>query len=113
MVMTKHQDVFEINHGLSPSHGENDHGIPIIPRNQPPNMHPHKHIFVQKNEIENIIQKWLKVGVILPSISPYSTPMVMVLEKEGNWCMCPNFLTLNKLIIKDKFPNLVIDEFFG
>jgi hypothetical protein len=36
--------------------------------------------------------------------------MVMVLKKEGNWCMCPDFWALNKLTIKDKFPIPVIDD---
>jgi hypothetical protein len=34
----------------------------------------------------------------------------MVLMKEGTWRMCPDFHTLNKLTIKDKFPIPVIDE---
>jgi hypothetical protein len=36
--------------------------------------------------------------------------MVMVLKKEGTWCMCPNFHTLNKLTIKYKFPIHIIDD---
>jgi hypothetical protein len=36
--------------------------------------------------------------------------MVMVLNKEGNWCKWLDFLALNKLTIKDKFPILVIDD---
>ena len=34
----------------------------------------------------------------------------MVLNKEGNWCICPDFWALNKLTIKEKFPILVIDD---
>jgi hypothetical protein len=34
----------------------------------------------------------------------------MVLKKEGSWCMCPDFHTLNKITIKDKFLILVIDD---
>jgi hypothetical protein len=36
--------------------------------------------------------------------------MVMVLKKEGSWRMCPEFHSLNKLTIKDKFPIPVIDD---
>jgi hypothetical protein len=73
-------------------------------------VHPYRHPFAQKNEIEKIIQELLEVGVICPNTSPYSSPMVMVLKKEGTWCMCPDFRALNKLMIKDKFPIPVIDD---
>jgi hypothetical protein len=32
----------------------------------------------------------------------------MVLKKEGTWCMCSDFLTLNRITIKDKFPIPII-----
>jgi hypothetical protein len=72
-------------------------------------MCPYRHPFAQKNEIEKIIHELLEARVIHPSTSPYSL-VIMVLKKEGNWHMCPNFCALNKLMIKDKFPILVIDD---
>jgi hypothetical protein len=36
--------------------------------------------------------------------------MVMVLKKEGNWCIYLNFCALNKLAIKDKAPISFIDD---
>jgi hypothetical protein len=95
---------------LPPSEGEHDHNIPLLLGSQPPNVRPYKYPFAQKNEIEKIVQELLEVGVILPSTNPYSSPVVMVLKKEGSWCMCPDFCTLNKLTIKDKFPIPVIDD---
>jgi hypothetical protein len=108
--LSKHKVVFSTPQGLPPSRGVHDHSIPLVPRSLPPNIHPYRHPFSQKNEIEKMVQELLNAGVICPSTSPYSSPVVMVLKKEGSWCMCPDFCTLNKLTIKDKFPIPVIDD---
>jgi hypothetical protein len=60
--------------------------------------------------MEKIVQEFLTAGVICPSMNPYYSPLVMVLKKEGSWCMCPDLCTLKKLSIKDKFPIPVIDD---
>jgi hypothetical protein len=52
----------------------------------------------------------LDVGIICPSTSPYSSPVVMILKKEVSWHMFPNFCTLNKVTIKEKFPIPIIDD---
>jgi hypothetical protein len=56
-----------------------------------------------------MVHELLEVGVIRPSTIPYSSPVVMVLNKEGTWRMFPDFRALNKLTIKDKFHIPVID----
>jgi hypothetical protein len=57
-----------------------------------------------------MVQELLNASVICPSMRPYSSPVVMVLEKEGSWRMCPELRALNKLTIKDKLPIPVIDD---
>jgi hypothetical protein len=84
-ILSKHQVVFSTPHGLPPSHGVHDHSIPHVPRILLPNILPYRHPFSQKNEIEKMVQELLNVGVIYPSTSPYSSPMVMVLKKEVSW----------------------------
>jgi hypothetical protein len=109
-ILSKHQMVFSTPQGLPPSRGVHDHYIHIVPESLPPNIHPYHHPFSQKNEIEKMVQELLNAGIIHPSMSPYSSPVVMVLKKEGSWQMCPDFRALNKLTIKYKFPIPVIDD---
>jgi hypothetical protein len=109
-LLSKHQTVFSTPQGLPPSRSVHDHSIPLVPGSLPPNIRPYRQPFAQKNEIEKMVQELLIAGVIHPSTSPYSSPIIMVLKKEGSWRMCPDFRALNKLTIKDKFPIPVIDD---
>jgi hypothetical protein len=80
-ILSKHQLVFSTPQGLPPSCGFHDHSIPLVPESLPPNIHLYHHPFSQKNEIEKMAKELLNAGVIHPSMSPYSSPMVMVLKK--------------------------------
>ena len=57
-----------------------------------------------------MIEEMLEAGIIRPSQSSYSAPVVMVHKKEGSWRMCPNYRELNKVTLKDKFPIPIIEE---
>jgi hypothetical protein len=110
IILDKFPKVFEVPTNLPPSRGEHDHITPLLLGSQPPNVRPYRYPFSKKNEIEKMVQELLEARVIHPSTSPYSSPVVMVLKKEGSWFMCPNFCSLNKMTIKDKLPILFIDD---
>jgi hypothetical protein len=57
-----------------------------------------------------MVEEMLEAGIFRPNQSSYSTSMVMVSKKHGSWRMCPYYREINKITIKDKFPNLIIDE---
>ena len=108
-VLDKYSMVFDTPKGLRPI-WDHDHAINLIPGSVPPNIRPYRYPYAQKSEIERMIAKMLEAGIIQPSQSSFSTPVVLVYKKEGSWRMCPDYRELNKLTIKDKFPIPVIDE---
>jgi hypothetical protein len=69
-------------------------------------MYPYEH----KNEIEHMIQEMLGVGIIQPSQCSLSSLVVMVMNNDGSWNICPYYRLLNKMTFKDKFHIPVIDE---
>ena len=54
--------------------------------------------------------KMLEKAVIEPSKSPFSSPMVMVPEKDGSNRMCIDYRKLNDLTVKDAYPLPRIDQ---
>jgi len=52
----------------------------------------------------------IEVGIIQPSQSSFSAPIVLVHKKDGLWHMCSDYREINKLTIKDKFLIPVINE---
>ena len=57
-----------------------------------------------------MVEEMLEDGIIRPSQSSYSAPVVMLFKKYGSWCMCLDYREFNKITIKDKFHIPLIDE---
>ena len=82
----------------------------MIPWSDRPNIRPYKYPYAQKSKIERAVAEMLEVSIIQLSQSYFSTPIVLVHNKDGSWRMCLNYRELNKITIKDKFPIPLVDE---
>lgn len=89
-----------------------DHHITLTPGTIPINVHPYYYPHFQKNEIECLTKEMLHQGLIRPSTSPFFSPVLLVRKKDGSWCFCVDYQTLNAATVCDRFPIPTIDELF-
>ena len=87
-----------------------DHAIPLISGATPINIRAYRYPPQLKDEIDTQVQSMLAQGLIQPSSSPFSSPVLLVRKKDGSWRFCVDYRYLNALTVKSVYPILVFDQ---
>ncbi|KAJ0885707.1 putative nucleotidyltransferase, Ribonuclease H [Helianthus annuus] len=108
-VLAEYEQVFREPKGLPPNRFH-DHDIPLVPGAKPVSSRPYRQPYLQKAEIEKQVRELLREGLIRPSHSPFSSPVLLVKKSDGTWRFCVDYRALNDITVKDKYPIPMIDE---
>jgi hypothetical protein len=108
-ILSSFDDIFQETKELPPAR-DIDHKIPLHNEASIVNTRPYRLSFKQKDTIEALILQLLQNQVIRPSVSPYSSPAILVKKKDGSWRLCIDYRKLNNLTVKNKYPIPVIED---
>jgi hypothetical protein len=108
LLLSKFSDLFADGKTLSHTH-EVQHRVPT--GDSPPvHAQPRRVPPAQRSVIENEVQVMLKNGIIEPSASPWSSPVVLVKKKDGSVRFCVDYRKLNSVTKRDVYPLPRIDD---
>ncbi|KAG8497006.1 hypothetical protein CXB51_008206 [Gossypium anomalum] len=111
-VVCEFADVFpEELPGLPPVR-EVEFGIDLIPGTAPISIAPYRMAPAELKELKSQLQELTDKGFVRSSFSPWGAPMLFVKKKDGSMRLCVDYLQLNKVTIKNKYPLPRIDDLF-
>ncbi|XP_077234173.1 uncharacterized protein LOC143876337 [Tasmannia lanceolata] len=105
-VLHQFTEVFTEPSSLPPSR-PTDHRILLEPNSKHVNIKPYRYPHFQKSGIAKLVNEMLDSGIIQPSSSPFSSPVLLVKKRDGSWRFCVDY---RDFVTKDKFPIPTVAE---
>ena len=102
-VIVQHADVFALDSSELGTTGVTTHSINTgdhYPIRQPLRRTP----FALRSKVDEMVQEMLEQGVVVPSKSPWASPVVLVRKKDGGVRFCVDYRKLNQATKLDEFP---------
>lgn len=62
-----------------------DHNIPLIPGLVPANYQPYRYSPFHRTKIEKHITELLQARLVVPSVSIFASPVLLIQKKDGSW----------------------------
>ena len=101
-ILYQHNELFDLSKpkiANTPIH----HTIPTGDH-QPVNAKPYRVNQEKQNIIEKEVNKMEENGLIKPSQSPWSSPVLLVKKRDGQYRFCVDYRNLNQITTKDSYP---------
>jgi hypothetical protein len=86
--------------------------IELLPGTTPICKSPYRMSTPQLMELKDHNQELEGKGYIHPSSTPWGAPVIFVLKKDGTQRLCVDYLALNEVVVKNKYPLPWIDDWF-
>ena len=87
-----------------------EHKIELVLGAEPINRSPYRLSFTEEVEVCRQLEEYLKQGHIQPSFSPFASPVILKKKKDNTFCLCIDYIGLNKITIKHRCPMAWIDD---
>jgi hypothetical protein len=111
-IVSEFPDVFpEELPGMPPEH-KVEFAIELIPGTAPISKRAYRVSKPELVELKKWIDELLEKGYIRPSTSPWAAPVLFVEKKDGTKRMCIDYISLNELTVKNKYPLPRIEDMF-
>ena len=79
-------------------------------RSTPIKQRPRRLPYAYRDEADQQIQEMLANGIITPSVSPWSSAIVLVRKKKGDLRFCVDYRKLNQITVNDSHPLPLISD---
>ena len=89
--------------GLPPKR-DIDFTIELVPGAAPMSKTPYRMSTPEMLELKMQLQELLEKKYFRPSVSPWGAPFLFVKKKDGTLRLCIDYIQLNKVTVKNKYP---------
>ena len=86
------------------------HHVINTENHSPINAKPYVKSIEQRQNIQQEIDRMLKAGIIVPSNSPWSSPVILLTKPNGEFRFIIDYRRLNSITVKDAYPQPTVEE---
>ena len=97
--------------GLPPEQASK-HSIETMSNTKPISKPPYWLSHAEAAKVEKQLADYVSRGFIRQSSLPWASPILLVKKKDGTMRMCVDYLAINAVTIKNKYPLPRVDELF-